>query len=73
MNLTVLKSTSFWITAVSAIVALLLTSGVILSGSTVDHVMAYVVAILGAVTGHSMQSTAAPAPAPAPTATPPAS
>lgn len=66
MNLTVLKSSAFWISAVTAVIALLVSSGAILSGSTVDHVVAYVVALLGAVVGHSN------APAPAPAATPPA-
>ena len=56
MNLTVLKSPAFWISAVSAVLALLVSSGVVLSGSSVDHVIAYVVALLGALGGHSLAS-----------------
>lgn len=64
MNLTVLKSSAFWISAVTTVIALLISSGAILSGSAVDHVVAYVIAILGALTGHSVAN-------PAPAATPP--
>ena len=60
MNLTVLKSPAFWITAIGAIVGLLISSGVVLSGSTVDHVLAYVIALVGALGGHTL----APGPTP---------
>jgi hypothetical protein len=61
MNTSILKSSAFWITAIGAIVSLLISQGVILSGSTLDHVLAYAVALIGALIGHS---TAAPASTP---------
>lgn len=65
MNLSILKTAGFWVTALPTLVALLVTSGVVLNGSIEAQIGAWLLAILGMVTGHTVQ--AAPA---TPTTTP---
>jgi len=59
MNTKILKSPGFWISALSAIVALLVAKGVILSGSTIDQVLGFVVALAGQLVGHTVAAPAA--------------
>lgn len=68
MNLSVLKSPGTWVTLLSAVLGLLVSNGVILSGSTTDTVIGYVLALAGALTGHMIALPSAPA-APASTST----
>lgn len=69
MNTAILKSPGFWISALSAIVALLVAKGVILSGSTIDQVLSFVVALAGQLVGHTVgSSVTSPATPPAPPA-----
>jgi hypothetical protein len=63
MNLTILKSPGLWIGLITAVVGLLVSQGVILSGSSVDMVIGYVVAILGAIGGHHVAALPAATPA----------
>jgi hypothetical protein len=59
MNWTILKSAGFITSFITAVSGLLVAQGVVLSGSTVDHVLGYVVAILGAVGGHHLAASVA--------------
>ncbi len=68
MNLTVLKSTGFWITLVTTLVGLFISSGVVLSGSTIDQVLGYILALGGALGGHHVAATGASADPAAPAA-----
>lgn len=63
MDLKVLKSPGFWITAVTAIIGLLVSSKVVLSGSTVDQVFGWILTIVGVVGGHQVALPKADAPA----------
>lgn len=59
MNLSVLKSLAFWVTVVPVLVGLLVSQGVILSGSSIDHIGAVIVSILGVLGGHSLAAPTA--------------
>lgn len=61
MNLTVLKSLGFIMSLITTIAGLLTSQGVILSGSTADHVVGWIVAIIGAVVGHQVTHSSATA------------
>ena len=63
MNTAVFKSLAFWLSAVPVLIGLLVTQGVVLSGSTLDHVLGTLLAIIGVVGGH--QVAAGPAVPPA--------
>jgi hypothetical protein len=66
MNLSILKTAGFWITAIPTLLALATTSGIVLNGSIEAQVGAWILAILGMVTGHTVQAApAAPAATPA--------
>lgn len=54
MNLSVLKTLRFWLTAIPTLVGLALTSGLVLHGTTVDQVVGWVLAIVGILGGHSL-------------------
>lgn len=54
MNLTVLKSTGFWVSAVTVIAGLLISSGLVLEGTTVDMVIGWVLSIVGVIGGHKL-------------------
>jgi hypothetical protein len=60
INVNVLKSAGFWVTVIGAILGLLVSQGVVLSGTTLDQVIGYVVTLLGAYGGHSMVTSALP-------------
>lgn len=60
MNTSILKSPAFWLTAITTICGLLMTSGLVLSGSTVDHVIGWILALAGVVGGHSAVAPALP-------------
>lgn len=57
MNWAILKSVGFITSFITAVMGLLVTQGVVLSGSTPDHVLGYAIAILGALGGHHLAST----------------
>ena len=63
MNLSVLKTPGAWISILSALLGLLVTNGVVLSGSTVDTVVGWVLALGGTLTGHVIASAAPATPA----------
>lgn len=54
MNWEVLKSLGFITSLITAIAGLLVTQGAVLSGTTIDHVIGWIVALLGAVGGHHL-------------------
>ena len=68
MNTAVLKSPGFWIALIAALAGLLINQGVILSGSTLDTVLSYVLTLAGVLTGHMVSMPAAPAAPAAPSA-----
>lgn len=63
MNFSVLKTTSFWITAIPVIAGLMLSSGLVLSGTTVDHVIGWILSLAGVIGGHQLAQPAPAAPA----------
>lgn len=58
MNTQILKSTGFWVTVVTTVVGLLVTQGVVLSGSSLDSVLGWVMSLAGVVGGHHIAATA---------------
>lgn len=58
MNTSVLKSFGFWISVLTAIAGLLVSQGVILSGSTVDMIVGWVVTLIGTLGGHHVAAKA---------------
>lgn len=54
MNLTVLKSTGFWVSAVAVVAGLMLSSGLVLDGSMVDQAIGWILSIVGVLTGHKL-------------------
>lgn len=56
MNWAVIRSFGFITSFISAVTGLLVTQGVVLSGSTADHVIGWIITILGAVGGHHLAS-----------------
>ncbi len=56
MNLSILKTSGFWLTAIPTLLALLVTSGVVLNGSLEAQIGGWILAILGIVTGHTVQA-----------------
>jgi len=68
MNTAILKSPAFWITAITSIIGLLAAQGVVLSGSAVDHVFGWVLALAGVIGGHSAVTPAIAAPPATPAA-----
>lgn len=54
MNLSVLKTAAFWVTAIPVIAGLLISSGLVLDGSAVDQVIGWILAIAGAFGGHKI-------------------
>jgi hypothetical protein len=65
MNLSVLKTLGFWAAAIPVIAGLLISSGLVLDGSTVDQVIGWILALGGVIGG---QKLAAPAPVEPPAA-----
>ncbi len=58
MDLSLLKSPGVWISMITAILGLLVSQGVILSGSTLSMVVGWVVALLGSIGGHHVAASA---------------
>lgn len=56
MNLSVLKSLGFWATAIPVIAGLMISSGLVLDGSSVDQGIGWVLSILGVLGGHKLQA-----------------
>lgn len=54
MNLSVLKTTAFWISAVTVITGLMISSGLVLDGSVGETVIGWIVAIAGVFGGHKL-------------------
>lgn len=61
MNLSVLTSLGFIMSLLTTTAGLLTSQGVILSGSTADHVVGWIVAIVGAIAGHQVTHSSATA------------
>lgn len=62
MNLSVLKTTAFWLTAIPVIAGLMLSSNLVLSGSSADHLIGWILSLAGVLGGHQIAAkTDAPA------------
>jgi hypothetical protein len=61
MNSAILKSPAFWLTAITTICGLLMSQGLVLSGSTLDHIVGWILALAGVVGGHSAVTPVTPA------------
>ncbi len=54
MNLSVLKTLKFWLTAVPTLIGLALTTGLVLDGSQTQTVLGWVLAVAGVLGGHAL-------------------
>lgn len=54
MNWTVLRSFGFIVDLIATVAGLLVAQGAVLSGSTADHVIGWILAVAGAVGGHQL-------------------
>jgi len=54
MNTSIFKTLAFWLSAIPVLIGLLMAQGAVLSGSTVDHILGTVMAILGVIGGHNV-------------------
>lgn len=54
MNTSLLRSPGLYISIASAILGLLVSQGVLTSGSGIDQVLGYLIAIGGVLTGHGV-------------------
>ena len=59
MNLSVLTSLGFIMSLLTTIAGLLTSQGVIPSGSSADHIVGWIVAILGVIAGHQVTHSSA--------------
>jgi hypothetical protein len=62
MNLSVLKTTGFWVTAVTVIAGLMISSGLVLDGSKVDMIIGWIMSIAGVLGGHQLAAPKAAEP-----------
>lgn len=54
MNLSVLKTLGFWVAAIPVIAGLMISSGLVLDGSTVDQIIGWVLALGGVIGGQKL-------------------
>lgn len=54
MNLSVLKSKGFWVSAVSVVAGLMISTGLVLDGSSVDTAIGWILSIVGVFGGHKL-------------------
>lgn len=60
MNLSVLKTKAFWLSAVAVIGGLMLSSGLVLDGSMLDKALGWILSIVGILGGHQLAAPPAP-------------
>jgi hypothetical protein len=63
-NVAILKTPGFWVNLVASILGLLMASGIVLSGSTLDQILGGIVSVVGILGGHTLAAPAAPASTP---------